>query len=255
MLDFIMNASGWTNRCPKNPGAAHGEDVAVVERFSTLPEIISLLPTGHAWRGMQPLDLFKSAFDRFIRIRPDLAESHSRWLHEQATDCPVIAVHYRLQSSHKVQESAEKRYVEIGEYFGAIDSLIARESAARIFLLTDYEPAVDAFRRRYASRVFCYDAARLTKDSVAEVQLGLTSPSGNHHLAQEVVRDIGTAALCQYFVLDGSSNVSVAIYCLAPAAEGRTTWLRAPAFGTIWTGERILPRIARPEPVHLISVL
>jgi hypothetical protein len=23
MLDFIMNASGWTNRCPKNPGAAH----------------------------------------------------------------------------------------------------------------------------------------------------------------------------------------------------------------------------------------
>jgi tetratricopeptide (TPR) repeat protein len=25
MLDFIMNASGWTNRCPKNPGAAQLE--------------------------------------------------------------------------------------------------------------------------------------------------------------------------------------------------------------------------------------
>jgi cytochrome c-type biogenesis protein CcmH/NrfG len=28
MLDFIMNASGWTNRCPKNPGAAHYEFLA-----------------------------------------------------------------------------------------------------------------------------------------------------------------------------------------------------------------------------------
>jgi hypothetical protein len=244
-------------------GASHetllgrGEDVVVAERFSTLPEIQSLLPASHVWRSESPLTLLKSIFDRFIKIRADLARQYARWLGEQANGCPVIAVHYRLQSSDKVEESVEKQYIAIERYFEAVGAILVREPQARIFLLTDYEAAVDAFRSRYSDRVFCYAATRLTSTSVAEVQLGLSGPTGNHHLAQEVVRDVGTAALCQHLVLDGSSNVSVAVYCLAPSPESRTTWLRAPSLGTIWRGERILPRLTRirPTTVKVISKL
>jgi hypothetical protein len=233
------------------------EDVAVVERFSTLPEILSLLPAHHAWRKVQPLALLRSVFARFIKVRADLVGGYADWLRENALGQSVVAVHYRLQSSHKVAESTEKRLVPIERYFEYVDAFLARDSAARIFLLTDYEPAIEAFQRRYPGRVFCSDAERLKLESVAEVQLGLTRTVGNHHLAREVVRDFATAALCRYFVLDGASNVSTAIYCLAPAVDDRVAWVREPALGVIWTGERILPRLVEsgPRTVDLVSRL
>ncbi|MBM3531508.1 MAG: hypothetical protein FJX60_00540 [Alphaproteobacteria bacterium] len=244
-------------------GASHetllgrSEDVVVAERFSSLPEVLSLLPVSHPWRQEQPLILLRSLFGRFIKIRADLAGRYADWLSEHANGLPVVAVHYRLQSSHKIAESAERQHIAIEHYFDAIDASLAREPDARIFLLTDYEPAVDAFRRRYADRIFCHAANRLTSSSVANIQLGLSSPTGNHHLAHEVMRDIGAAALCRYFILDGSSNVSVAIYCLAPSPERHTTWLRVPNMGNTWKGERILPRLATtgPESVDIVSKL
>jgi len=229
------------------------EDVAVAERFSTLPEILALLSKDHPWRQTNPLLLVKSIFNRFIRIRTDLKTRYAAWLREHAQGRPVVAAHYRLQTSGKLMESAQKRYVQIEEYFQRIDHFIANDREARIFALTDYEPALEAFRERYPGRVICYGAERLKLDSVTELQVGLKQPEGNYHLAEEVVRDFATAALCDYLVLDGSSNVSNAIYCLTEVPDSRVAWLRETNFGTIWTSERILPRLAGPSVMDFVT--
>lgn len=171
-------------------GAGHeailgrSEDVAVAERFSSLPEILALVPSTHPWRKASLLTLLKSVFDRYVAIRADLAAQHADWLDKQAQGRPVFAVQYRLQTSSKLLESADGRFVTKEQYFECIDAFIARDPEARIFMLTDYEPALEAFRRRYGERIICHGAERLTVNNFNELQTGFTKTEGNYHLAE-----------------------------------------------------------------------
>lgn len=51
--------------------------------------------------------------------------------------------------------------------------------------------------------------------------------------------------MCRYFVLDGASNVSVTVACMAKDPKAEFAWLRMPSFGEHWTKGRILPRLEK----------
>jgi hypothetical protein len=239
------NNSPWFNN---QKGASHvdilgrNEDVVVVEQYSHLPEVLSLLPSDNMLRRSNPADLFRSFCARFVRPRTDLVAECRAWLRLRAGGAPVVAAHYRLQYDKKAMtDSIEGRMVSIDEYFSRIDAL---DPEMYVFVMTDFAPALAAFRRRYGDRVICHDVERLNKENYVVRQLGMTRSTGNYHLAKELMRDVFTAASCQAFILDGASNASIMVDCLSQAPQSKITWLRAPAL----FGPRIGLDVARDLP-------
>lgn len=229
------------------------EEVVVVEQYCHLPELLALLPTSHPFRRMHPIDLLRDFSTRFVKVRRDLVDKCETWLRHRLGRRRSIAVHYRLQSSDKARESIENSAVSIETYLQRVDDQLARLPDACIFLLTDFAPAVDVFRNRYPDRILCYENRRLNAETYSKRQLGLDRTSGNYVLAQELMRDVVTASICDSMILDGASSVSIAIACISRTPPRPESWVRTPTIARLRPRWDVLDRPKLAGEGHMFA--
>ena len=122
---------------------------------------------------------------------------------------PTVAVHVRgLDKGGEAGPMPTLR-----DYFTVMDRVPA---AWRIFLLSDDERAVAAFRERYGERIVCTPSQRGSGD----IGLHYRPSSDRIRLGREVMVDVYLALRCDRFFGMGWSNVSSIIAMLKPWARG-----------------------------------
>src|SRR5262249_28260951 len=137
---------------------------------------------------------------------------------------PVLGVHYRAPAFVKTLESAGKDLIGVETYFEAMDRFLAEHPTGSIFLMTDFVPALAAFRERYGARLKTRNVLRLTdpKAQPLEYNTGLDGRT----LATEVILDVYLALACDRFLGDQVSGVTQAVARLKDWPAGSITLFR-----------------------------
>ena len=91
-----------------------------------------------------------SAVARFGRARPELLEMACRFMDENLQGGDYIGVHVRGTDA---RAGVEGRHVEASAIEAALDEEISKHPSRAIFLATDEQAAVSAFRDRWGDRV------------------------------------------------------------------------------------------------------
>jgi hypothetical protein len=213
------------------------EEIVVAERYSLISELLYVLPDDHPSKRIPPLDFFLSELARGVRLKAAILSEPQSWLDQHRQDGgPIIGVHLRLSSNDKVGDSIEQAWPDFDAVIRRLRDFVEQYPAGRIFLMSDYQPYVDRMHDYLPGRVIERPATRLVAETVRMRQLGLDAPTGNYHLAVEMVRDIATAAQCDAFMGDGASSVSTVIAGLAGWDSAQVAWIRAPnVIGSRWT--------------------
>lgn len=209
------------------------EVIAVSDGYVDMNDALPWMSPGHRWAQSNALQVFREMFARLVRPQRSIAEDLDRKAAQLFGRRPHVAIHVRAQSQGKNEESLESGGVGLRDYFARLDPILAGDSVSGIFLLTDLDHAVDAFRQRYGDRVVSLDTMRLVQPEghVPHVSdLGFDKSLDGYRLGLEVLTDAYIAARCDRFVGDGASGVSAAIVALKDWPEDRVTLLRRNVF-------------------------
>lgn len=209
------------------------ETIAVSDGYADMNDVLPWAAPEHRWASAMALDVFREIFAG--RIRPHAGISAE--LDVRATQLfgarPHVAVHVRAQSQGKNEEAMEGGGVTLPDYFRHLDRVLAGLPDAGVFLLTDLDHAVDAFRQRYGGRVTSLERLRLIQPDghLPEVSdLGFDKSLDGYRLGLEVLIDAYLAARCDRFVGDGASGVSAAIVALKDWPDDHVSLLRRNVF-------------------------
>lgn len=201
--------------------------VAVADGYSDLAPILDLLPSDHPLFGATPNTVYRTLFDRHLRLKPFLkrrvTEISEGWLR------PMIAVHHRSPIDVKLHESLEGAHVNIERYFQEIDRMLEMIQGANIFLMTDSTELASEYRARYGNLLaFQTQAARISDPAEIEVTFDLQLEGTR--IAEEVILDVYLATRCQAFIGDGASAVSAAVLHLRDWPNDRLILTRENVF-------------------------
>lgn len=195
------------------------EPLVVADGFVDISDVLAWTPAAHRWASLPKIDVFREIFSARFRLKPAVSEAISA-LASRLFSGPMIAVHARSQSQGKNNEALEGLAVTMELHFAQTDRWLDADRRARLFLLTDSESAVAAFRERYGpARIVTLDRARVSKEQDSYAGLGLPRVSDvgfdmgidGYSLGLEVLTDAYLAARCDRFIGDGASAVSCAI--------------------------------------------
>jgi tetratricopeptide (TPR) repeat protein len=195
------------------------EAILVSDGFVEMRDVLAWAAPGHRWQQADPVAVYQEIFSRFFRPRAHIAQSIEQIAVSLLGGAPVIAVHVRAQSRGKSGESIEKKNVESSAYFAQIDRWLAQNPAYKLFLLTDIDDAIVAFRQRYGERVLVLDRVRISTPNFGRTgadlprasDIGFGAELDGYQLGLEVLTDAYLAAACDRFVGDGASAVSCSI--------------------------------------------
>lgn len=193
------------------------EKVAVADYHLSVITLIPWIPPAHPMHGRDTEAVLRYLFPKYIRPVPDLREQIESFAAERFNARPIIGVHIRGSDKYKEEPQLQQRQAM---YPQAIDHL-AQGSQCPIFLISDSQPIVEEYQRRYGARLIVPPAVRSTS-IIGVHHLGHTD---RRAIGAEVVRDIYLAAKCDKFVGLGSSNVSATIHHLREWPPGSTVYL------------------------------
>lgn len=200
------------------------EPIAVADGYVEMADVLSWAAPAHPLAGTDALSAFRRMFADRIRLRPELAEAVRASARELFAGQVAIAVHFRAQHVFKERELLEGRSLTFADYFSVVDAWLQREPVAKLFLISDFMGAVEAFRRRYGARLIAQNRIRLS--DAGRIDVGLDLQTDGTSLAREVLMDAYLAASCDYFVGDGASGVSCSISFLKSWPPERLALLR-----------------------------
>lgn len=212
---------------------ARPERVCVSTLYVGAETILDWAPQGH-WSCGQG---FTQASRRVMRelIRPTAAnlEKADAFAREKFTPGRMLGLHIR--GSDKIVETRNLER-EIVELSARAEARLRAEPDLRLFLLTDWTPAVTHLRGLFGARVIVTPARRT--DTILAVHYA-ANPS-RRAIGEEVLIDALLGARCDTFLGVASSNVSCAV-------EHLKDW---PAGNCQLLGER---KNSRPNPYILIA--
>jgi len=209
------------------------ETIVVSDGYADMNDVLPWAAPGHRWASARALDVFREIFARLIRPQASLRAELDRQASQLFGSRPHVAVHVRAQSKGKNEEALEGGGVSLPGYFRHVDRVLAGLPGAGVFLLTDLDHAVEAFRQRYGDRIVTLERLRLIQpdEHLPEVSdLGFDKSLDGYRLGLEVLVDAHLAARCERFVGDGASGVSAAITMLKPWGDDHVSLLRRNVF-------------------------
>lgn len=209
------------------------EAIVVSDGYVDMNDVLPWASPGHRWTSASALDVFREVFARRIRPQRAIAAELDRNAEQLFGARPHVAVHVRAQSQGKNEESLESSGVGLRDYFARVDPIVAAQPGIGVFLLTDLDHAVAAFRERYGERVTSLDRLRLIQPEgvlPGVSDLGFDRSLDGYRLGLEVLIDAYLAARCERFVGDGASGVSSAIVALKDWPDDKLTLLRRNVF-------------------------
>ena len=200
------NVQKWQGRHSRMAGLYffnRPERVAVSDFFISIPELVLWLEKDDPYNGASLEHVFSQLIQKYLRPRAAITATVDDFHTQHLSEAPFIAAHVR--GSDKVNEQPNLN--EINEaYFTTLDRM-TEGTGERIFLLTDSDPIVSAFRAHYGDRVVIADARRTAK------QIGVHYQAWDDRvsLGFEVMKDVYLAARAKRFVGNGLTNPSCMI--------------------------------------------
>lgn len=208
------------------------EEIVVSDGYVDMKDVLPWVPAAHRWTKASALEVFRDVFATKIRPKREIEVQLDKWA--ESLGCEGhIAVHYRAQSDGKNHEALEKSGIAVADYFAPLDRLLIEDPAAKIFLITDLDEAVDLFKSRYQDRIVTLDRIRLLHSESTlpgSMDLGFNAALDGYRLGLEVLIDAYLAARCRKFVGDGASGVSAAIVALKHWPDDAVTLVRRNVF-------------------------
>ncbi len=204
------------------------EDVVVCDVHTALIGLLPWIPAGHRLHGAPLKTAYRELVRQSVRPRAEIAREAEAFARERlgvGSEAPVLAVHYR--GSDKPLEDPDAVRVQ-SLYARYVDHFAAEFPGGRIFLLTDSEPTLRAYRERYGERVVTTDSTRTDKS----VGLHFQALPDRRRLAVEVIRDVLIAASCDLFLGFAYSNVSCFVEFFKDWPEGSSHLLGTYVLGS-----------------------
>jgi len=170
--------------------------------------IISYIPKSHWAYGMTAHQIYRCLFDKYIRLKPDIQEEIQQFYDENMKNHrPLLGVHIR--GGDKVKE-VEKLSNLNKRYHQAVKDFIDRYGIKKILLLTDCEDILDDFLKRYGKMVIFTECKR---GQVYDTKNAphLTGYSERRRKGIEIIKDTYLGSMCDFFIVNGYSNVSYTV--------------------------------------------
>ena len=183
-------------------------DTVTVGDFSALvTDLVGWLPKSHPMYGQSITKHYRHLFQRYLHPRARYIHMANNFYLEHLSRYTSLAVHMR--GSDKVFECSQLEAMNQA-YPGHIDAFLRIYPDARIFLLTDSSTIHKKFCQRYHDHVVSSKCTR-TED---EQGVHFLPCASRREIGGEVLIDALIAHQCDYFIGNGHSSVSNAIYHL-----------------------------------------
>ena len=179
------------------------ETLLVSDFYSTIISIIPWIGPSSRYYGLSDNALYAEILQKYLKPVAAISAKVDDFFVGNMLGRPWVGVHVR--GADKVNESPDLVKTN-ADYFVFIDRIIELNPTIGVFLLTDYLPAMDEFKRRYGNRLLFTHALR------TESNIGVHL-SGHDGIAvgEEVLLDALLALKCDYFVGNQESNISLGI--------------------------------------------
>lgn len=180
-------------------------EAVVVSDFHTyLADLVPWIPAGHALHGLEPQEVYRLLFQKYIKPRREIMAEIDRFWDHSMKGRHVVGVHVR--GSDKIIEVPELQDIN-NSFHKKIDEYLLGHPEAYIFLLTDSDIILNEYRQKYGTKLIVTDCRRSATGQGVHHQ---DTPS-KYQIGFEVIRDAYLAARCDYFIGCGHSNVSTSI--------------------------------------------
>ena len=180
------------------------EDVVVSDFHTYVSHLIPWIRPNHHLYNYNAQEIYRYLADKYLKLKPKIVKEIEDFWHNNLAKNKTIAVHVR--GSDKVVEN--NNLPEINQkYHLAIESYLKQVPDSLIFLLTDDNSILEEYKKIYGHKL------RYTNCVRTDSQLGLHYQKQKSHqkIGEEIIKDTYLAAKCDYFIGNGSSNVSTTI--------------------------------------------
>jgi hypothetical protein len=214
-------------------------NVVVCDKFFSIYEMIPFIGKGHYAYGMTSEQIYRYLFNKYIRVRPDIANEIRYFYRTRLRDAqPVLAVHVKkagreddidkadLVNFIPWQANAEKARGSSGRkkkrskrmkpprgivlkpndsYHDEIRKFIDKYNIKKIFLITDCEETLREYREAYGSMLVFTECERIPAEgSVLDMESHLVK----RRRGMDLIRDSYLAARCDFFIGSDMSILS-----------------------------------------------
>ena len=145
--------------------------------------------------------------EQYIRPRTYIREKASTFFREKLEGRPIIGVHIRGTDALKDHRPFRKCSLIIDNYIRCIDALLARMTAARIFLATDEQAVRERLSMQYGERlVSCDNVRHISGETSATGPGGWLMPAYLAHDRDTAARN-GEEAVVDWLLLCKTSHL------------------------------------------------
>lgn len=202
-----LDKIAWAQR---NLGAMMGSDADVVvsDVHYFVRPMIPFIPKNHWAYGMTPNQIYRGLFDKYLKLKPDIAKEIEEFYHENLEGKgPLLGVHIR--GGDKVREVENLGRLN-KRYYKEINRYIRRYGIRKILLLTDCKDIIKKFQQLYGPMLVFTDCRRSELNDTQNAA-HLQSYREKRRKGIEIIKDTYLASKCDFFIGNGYSNVSYAV--------------------------------------------
>ena len=180
------------------------EDVVVSDFHTYVAHLIPWISPSHHLYNYNPQEIYRYLVNKYLKLKPEIISEIEDFWQKNLAGHTTIAVHVR--GSDKVVENTNLPEIN-QKYHLAINSYLQQLPDSLIFLLTDDRSIWEEYKKVYGDRL------RYTNCVRTDSQLGLhyQNQKSRQKIGEEIIKDTYLAAKCDYFIGNGSSNVSTTI--------------------------------------------
>lgn len=188
------------------------ENVVVSDFHIKLNDLIPWIPPSSPLHGLDRNSLYRHLYQKYIRLRPEVLARADAWWQARMAGRAWLAVHVR--GTDKGQEVAHLKELNAA-YATRIDQILSVHPSLSIFLMTDSAQILQDYKARYGNKVVFTDCQRGQGDTGVHLEghPGIL-------MGEQVLLDACLATRCDFFLGNGSSNVSTGIRHLKPWRKG-----------------------------------
>ena len=213
LLENVNKFSGKFSRMAGIYGLNRREDVLVSDFHSFVYELMPWIRSGSLPVDGGYEEIYRYLFKKYIKLKPHLTSAIENFWGAHMQGKKILAVHVR--GSDKVTEQPQLNEFNL-RYFDAISKVTSIHNDIYIFIITDSEPVLEDYKKRFGEKLIYTHCTRSTTDVGVHYQGHPGSKIG-----AEIILDTYLAAKCDFFIGNGASNVSTTIGHMKDWPDGR----------------------------------
>lgn len=192
-------------------------DIQVADIYTEMETVKSRMDDKCTYYRLNSEELYRCMLKKYIRLRPEILVEINDFYNKNMKGNTHIAVHIR--GSDKILEV--RHLHELNKlYKGKINRLLEEKPNACIFMMTDCKDILGEYIDVYGDKVIYTNCKRVMR---SDTGVHFQKYENNKLKGIEIIKDTWLASRCDYFIGNGFSNVSRAIYELKDWQDNKVT--------------------------------